>query len=260
MDFLPFVKLLQSLPPEAMSVLLLIALFSSAILLMRFFGVGGGYAFMGIAAIAGNILVLKQSQYGVFKDPLALGTELFAASYLCTDIMTELYGKKAARRAVFIGFASFLLFTVIMLLGLGFAPLTVAQAGESNAWNLPYQGHLEALFLPMPAFFIASICAYLTSQLLDIYIYDKLRTRTGGRQMWLRNNAATVTASLIDNTIFSVLAFVVFQAAPVDTHALIYTYILGTFALRIAMAVFDTPFLYLAVRVIKRERPDDSNQ
>ena len=69
---------------------------------------------------------------------------------------------------------------------------------------------------------------------------------TGGRWLWLRNNASTAASSLIDNTIFSVLAWVVFAADPLPWSTVIFTFILGTYWLRLLVAVMDTPILYLS--------------
>jgi queuosine precursor transporter len=252
LDFTPLISGLTALPPEAVLLANFTFLMLSAIALIRLFGLGGGYLFMALAMILGNIQVLKVVQMGIFADPVAMGTEFFAASYLCTDILTEKYGKHAAYRGVWIGFAGFLFFTIAMFFGLGYSPLTPAQAGEGFSYALGMNEHLSAIFLPMPVFFVAGVAAYLTSQLLDVTVYDWLRRKTNGKHMWVRNNTATITASLIDNTVFSLLAFSVLAAQPVPTDALIYTYILGTFYLRVFLALFDTPFLYLGMRILRK--------
>ncbi len=246
LDPTAFIAALNAQPPEAIWVLMLVVCFSSILLMQRLFGVTGLYVYVALAVIGANLQVLKVVQFSIYADPVALGTILFASTYLCTDILAEHYGRTAALKAVWIGFASLLFFNVIMVLNLGFAPLTPEQAGADMAWALPTQEHMQALFTPAPAFFAAGMIAYFTSQFHDIWLFRLLSRMTGGRHLWFRNNASTWISALIDNTIFSVLAWVVFAADPIGLGPLVFTFILGTYLLRIIVAALDTPFVYLA--------------
>jgi hypothetical protein len=249
------VTALNALPTTSVWLMMVLAAYGGCVLMGRLFGAAGLYAFIVLAVIGANVQVLKAVMFSFHADPVAIGTELFTATYLASDILNELYGRKAARKGVWIGFCSYLLFVVFMLLALGYAPLTAEQAGESMAWNLPYHDHLKALFLPAPAIFLAGMAAFLTSQLLDVKVYSWIRGKTGDKALWLRNNGSTMLSALVDNTVFSVLAWVVLAPADqrVDTHALIYTYILGTYLLRVVLSLIDTPFMYLACRIIRRD-------
>lgn len=240
------IELLNRQPPELIWLLTLLLCFSTIVLLLRVFGHEALYVYVAVAIIGANIQVLKPVQFAAFADPVALGTILFASTFLCTDILAEHYGRAAARKAVWLGFASLLLFVLLMVLTLGFAPLTEVQAGAGMAWALPVHGNMQGLFTPTPALFAAGMLSYLISQYHDIWLYQLLSRITGKRHLWLRNNASTLVSGLIDNTIFSILAWVVFAPHPIGWHPLIFTFILGTYALRIVVAVLDTPFVYLA--------------
>lgn len=242
----PLLRALQGWPPELVWFLELIAAFSGVLVLHRYFGAAGLYTFIVVAIIGANIEVLKAVKFGVYEHPVAMGTILFASSYLATDILAERYGPKAARKGIWLGFSALLLFNILMLLNLGFRPLTVGDVSSDTEWMLGMQAHLEAIFLPGPGFFLAGMCAYLTSQYHDVWLFEKLRSKTGGKLLWLRNNLSTAISALIDNTIFSILAWVVFTADPQPWSAVVFTYILGTYWLRLGVAVLDTPFVYLA--------------
>jgi hypothetical protein len=244
------VAALTAAPPELVWLLLLLVCFAAVLALVRLFGPAGLYVYVAVAVIGANVQVLKPVQFAVFADPVALGTVLFASTFLCTDILAEHYGRAEARRAVLLGFSAYLLWTVLMVLTLGFAPLTAAQAGEGLAWALPVQDALGTLFLPAPALFAAGMTAYLVSQFHDIWLYRLIRRRTGGRWLWLRNNASTMVSALIDTIVFSVLAWVVFAPEPLGWQTLVFTYIVGTWVLRVAVATLDTPFIYLARRAV----------
>ena len=249
-----FISYLNGLQPEFVWLLLLVGCFVAILILLRVFGALGLYAYVVVAIIGANIQVLKQVQFAAYADPVALGTILFTSTFLCTDILAEHYGAPAARRAVWLGFATLLLFNLIMILTLGFAPLTAEQAGEGLAWALPTHGQMLDLFTPAPALFAAGMVAYLISQHHDIWLFQFVSRWTRGRHLWFRNNLSTWISAFIDNTIFSVLAWVVFAPEPIGWQPLIFTFILGTYLVRVVVAVLDTPFVYLARRLI---RPGD---
>lgn len=245
---------MNAAPPMLIWGLLLVLCFSAVLALLRVFGPAGLYVYVAVAVIGANIQVLKPVQFAVFPDPVALGTVLFASTFFCTDILAEHYGRAAARRAVLLGFAAYLLWTALMLVTLGFRPLAPEEAGPGLAWALPVHEAMSLLFAPAPALFAAGMTAYLISQFHDIWLFRLLHRATAGRHLWLRNNVSTMVSALIDNAVFSVLAWVVFAPQPLDVETLVVTYILGTWVLRVAVAALDTPFLYLG-RAIARSMP-----
>lgn len=241
---------MNGMPPEAIWVVMLLVCFCSILVAVRFLGQSGLYAYIAVAIIGANMQVLKPVQFSVFADPVALGTVLFASSYLCTDILAELYGRDAARRGVWIGFSAFLFWTIIAIVTLGFQPLDEATAGPDLAWAVPNHDAMAVLFTPAPIFFVAGMTAYLVSQFHDIWLYRLLRRMTQDRHLWLRNNLSTIVSALIDNTVFSLLAWIVLAPEPLALRTVIVTYILGTLGLRIIVAFFDTPFLYAARAIV----------
>lgn len=249
------ISIMNGWPPELLWVILLIFCFGTIICCNRFMGPGGLYAYIAVVTIGANIQVLKAVQFSLYSEPLALGTILFSSTYLATDILGEHFGVKAARKGVLLGFFAHLFFSVLMLITLGFSPLTAEQAGENMAWALPFHGHIQAIFTMQFSLFSAGMIAYLTSQLHDIWLYDWLKSKTKGKRLWLRNNVSTMVSALIDNTVFSVLAWIIFSANPLPLKTVIFTYILGTYWLRLLISLLDTPMVYLAKRWKYRGEP-----
>lgn len=243
-----FIAWLQGLPPELLWPMMLVLCFGSVLLLHRLFAEAGLYAYVVVSILGANIQVLKAVQFSIYPEPVALGTILFSSSFLATDILAERYGPGPARRAVLLGFASYLIFTVVIILTLGFAPVDPAKAGEEMAWAAANHQHMMALFLPSPALFAAGMIAYLTSQFHDVWLFDRLKKKFRGERLWLRNNISTLVSALIDNVIFSLLAWIVFAAEPLPLATVVTVYILGTYWLRILVTLLDTPFIYLAKR------------
>ncbi len=196
----------------------------------RLFGRMGLFAWVPLAAVVANIQVLKLVE--LFGITATLGNIVYASSFLVTDILSEIYGKKEARKAVFIGLFSLVAMTVLMNLALAFGPAPDDFAQES----------LATIFGYMPRIAGASLLAYLLSQTHDVWAFEFWRNRFPSvRFLWLRNNASTMVSQFIDSTVFTLLAFWgVYPAA-----ALIEIF-WTTYLLKWVVGAADTPFIYLA--------------
>jgi queuosine precursor transporter len=234
--FIIFTSYLGSLNTFLVWLIMLLFCFSSILVFLKLFGYVGLYVYSALAVIIGNIQVLKMVDFFYSPEPVALGTVLFASTFLCTDILSEHFGKEKAKKNVLIGFAGFLFMTIIMLITIGFKPST-------NDWA---QDSLANIFTPMSRFFIASMIAYLASQYFDVWIYSAIKNITKNRHLWLRNNLSTILSSLVDNTIFSLLAWIILNPNPETLYNVIMIYIFGTYILRILIAFVDTPFMYFS--------------
>ncbi len=246
-----FVEAMNRAPPGVVALLMLLVAYSGVLVLMRFFGIHGLVAFVVVAILGANIQVLKVVQFAVFPHPVALGTILFASTYLAIDLVTEYYGTQLARRIIWLGFCCVLLFNIFMILMLGYRPVDVAAAGPEYAFAAETEQALKLVIQPQLGLLIAGLTSYLISQHLDVWLFAYLKRKTAGGSLWLRNNVSAIVAALIDNTVFSLLAWRIFAATPVPWDTLVYTYILGTFSARVVIALLDTPFMYLSRRVFK---------
>ena len=253
------INLISNQNTEVVWFIMLILSFLSILVFLRLFGYIGLYVYSAIAIIAANIQVLKQANFNFFSSinekiipfyepsPIALGTILFASTFLCTDILSEYYGKEKARKNVLIGFCSFFLMTILMLVTIGIQP-------AEDEWVSMVQESLAILFTPMTSIFVASMIAYLISQYFDIWFFSYLKTVSSNKLLWLRNNISTALSSLIDNTIFSIFAWIILNPNPFPLSDCIMTFILGVYLLRVFIALLDTPFIYLAKYFIPEEK------
>ena len=253
------INLILNQNTEVVWFIMLILCYVSILVFLRLFGYVGLYVYSAIAIIAANIQVLKQANFNFFSlinekiipfyepSPIALGTILFASTFLCTDILSEYYGKEKARKNVLIGFCSFFLMTILMLVTIGIQP-------AEDEWVSMVQESLAILFTPMTSIFVASMIAYLISQYFDIWFFSYLKTVSSNKLLWLRNNVSTAVSSLIDNTIFSIFAWIILNPNPFPLSDVIMTFILGVYLLRVFIAILDTPFIYLAKYFIPEEK------
>ena len=241
--FIKFTLYLSSLNTFVLWFIMLFFCFSSILIFLKLFGYVGIYVYSALAIITGNIQVLKTVDFFYSPEPVALGTILFASTFLCTDILSEYYGPENARKNIIISFSFFLFVTCLMILTVGIKP-------SSNDW---IQTSISNVFTPMTRFFIASMIAYLLSQYFDVWIYSLIKNITLNKFLWLRNNVSTILSSLVDNTIFSFLAWIILNPNPETFYNVIMIYIFGTYVLRIFIAIIDTPFIYLSRLCIPKE-------
>ena len=209
-------------------------------LIYRFFGKNGLYVIIVASVIVANIQVVKTVQ--ILGLVATLGNVLYGSIFFATDILSEVYGKKAARRGVWLGFLGMALMTLWMQLGLKFIPHASDFA----------QAPMLTIFGLMPRIAVGSIVAYLVSQHHDIWAFHFWKKKTEGRRLWLRNNASTLVSQAIDSVIFCTIALWGLYDTATWREILLSTYLL-----KLLVAAIDTPFIYLAKRlspaIIKKE-------
>jgi queuosine precursor transporter len=210
---------------------LLLALdFAAIMFAFRFWGKLGLFAWIPISIILANIQVTKN--VSIFGLEATLGNIVYATSFLVTDILSEIYGKKESSKAIKLGFFALLSMTVLMQVALLFQPSPSDIANPA----------LQTIFGLMPRIAMGSMVAYLVSNTHDIWAYDFWKAKKPGRgYLWLRNNFSTFVSQLIDTLIFTFIAF--WGVYPLSVLVQI---LISTFALKWVVAIFDTPFIYLA--------------
>ena len=238
------IELLQSFPSEIMGVLTYFIALGVMFLLHYCFKKEGLFLFIALSVIIANIQSLKAINLSFFQYPVAMGTILFTNALMATDLLSEFYGRKEATKAIWLGFASMLMMSIFMILTLG---TKVISADPGTALYRYVETHeaMSLLFTPAPALLLASLIAYLAGQYSDMTFFLWLKKQANNRFLSIRTFAATLLSALVDNCIFSVLAWKIFYPLPIDFKTFIFTYILGTFSLRILIGLANVPFTYL---------------
>lgn len=213
-------------------VISIIGVFSAILIIKRFLGKEGLIGWMGVASILANLLLTKSVT--LFGISATLGNVLFASNFLTTDILTENYGYKEAKKGVKFSIVSIIIFLIITQVALLYIPNDVDVA----------QSSFELLFGFVPRISIASVSMFALSNIIDIRLYEWLRKKSNGKMMWLRNNLCTILCNGGENILFYLIAFL----GIIDIKTILLIGLSATI-IEIIIALCDTPFLYLSKRI-----------
>ncbi|MCK9274456.1 MAG: queuosine precursor transporter [Syntrophales bacterium] len=194
------------------------------------------YLFLACLLLA-NILASKIVCVGGFILPAAI--ILYPFTFLLTDVVSEIEGRKSARDLVIAGFYLSCIMVLVLFLGKILPP--------ASFW--PHQEAYETILGATPRIVAASMIAYLISQNHDVWAFHWWKQKTAGRHLWLRNNMSTVVSQLIDSVIFIVIAF-----GGIYPVTVIGTMIISQYAVKLVIALVDTPFCYILVRLYGNNR------
>mgnify|MGYP002640783236 FL=1 len=185
-----------------------------------------------------NIGAVKLIEFGPFITDG--GAFLFPLVYIVGDVLAEVYGWKAARRAIVLAFA------MSALAALTFFLVQISPPAE--AWE--NQAAFEAVLGFVPRVVLASILGFLVGQLLNAYVLVWIKRRTKERKLWARLLGSTVVGELADTVVFCTIAFY-----GVITGGDFITYVVVGFAYKTAVEVILLPVTYRVIAFVKRREP-----
>ena len=201
-----------------------------------------------ITSLVVSNLIFQKFFYWYPLDIKLLGNSLFELSvgilpypitFLITDLISEIYGKKRANQVVITGiFASF--FSMGILLIANEVPAIKNSPIDDETFN--------QVFALSPIAALASMIAYLLAQFVDIRIYHFWKNLTQGKMLWLRNNFSTFSSQLID----TVLVVGLLSIFDVLEWNLFWGLVISGFLFKIIVAALDTPLLYLFVGIFRK--------
>lgn len=194
------------------------------------------------ALVTGNLIFQKfftWNPFGWFEFQLSVGIIPYPVTFLVTDIISEIYGKKRANRVVLAG-----LFASAFMLGI----IMVSNYAEATYWSPVDDAEFTKVFGFTFIAVAASLAAYLLAQLLDVQIFHFLKKFTEGKHLWLRNNASTFTSQFVDT--FTVL-FLLCSFGVIE-----WKYfgglLLNGYLFKVLIAALDTPIIYVVVWWMRR--------
>ncbi len=196
-----------------------------------------------IASLVASNLIFQKFFYwepfGWFRFEVSVGILPYPITFLITDILSEIYGKKKANKVVIAGiFASF--FSMLIILIADFAPAIESSPIDDQTFH--------QVFGLSPLAVFASMMAYLFAQFIDIKIFHFWKKLTKGKHLWLRNNFSTFASQFIDTFVvlfllcsFNILPWNVFTSL-----------LISGFLFKVIVAALDTPILYVIVFAFRK--------
>ena len=179
--------------------------------------------------------------------PLAVGVLPYPITFLCTDLLSEFYGRRRANFVVTVGLVINVWVVFILWLG-GALP---GFSGEDREASVFFQ--LQALAFGAV---LASMVAYLTAQFVDVQLFHFWKRLTKGRHLWLRNNGSTLVSQLVDAVAVTLVTHYLAGALPIDdAEALapqLATFVFASYSFKLVTALLDTGPFYLLVSVLSR--------
>jgi uncharacterized PurR-regulated membrane protein YhhQ (DUF165 family) len=194
---------------------------------------------------------------------LAIGVLPYPITFLCTDFISELYGKKRANRVVWVG----LILNIWILIVLWFSGWLDAPENLKADGTLPLiiengeivEPHGYAFYSIRSLAFgatIASMIAYLVAQFIDVHIFHYLKKKTKGKKLWLRNNGSTLISQLVDSIAVILITHYLANGIPLNEDQSVFiqlcSFILSAYIFKFAAALLDTIPFYIGSKYLKR--------
>jgi len=193
-------------------------------------------------AIAGKFFVL-------FGQELSAGIIAYPVTFLVTDLISEIYGRKRASWVVGSGFIVSVFVTLIVWIALQ-VPVYEQSPVDQEAFS--------TVFGLLPGIVFGSMIAYLTAQFVDVQLFEFWRRLTKGKYLWLRNNGSTFFSQLVDTVAVVTIALVIWPEIDGNPNTQPLSWevwqgiVFGQYIFKLAIAALDTPFVYLGVWGLRR--------
>lgn len=198
------------------------------------------FALIAIYSLLMNIFVTKQ--FTLFGLEVTGGNALYGAIFLLTDLFSEHYSKKDALKSVLIGFLTVLVFVVSTQFLIAFAP---------NDFDFAHEA-ITTLFAITPRILLGSLIAYAIAQTLDVFLYTWIKKATKEKYLFLRNNGSTLISQFIDSIIFTAVGLTTFASLGLQgiiPSEIFWQVTFATYAIKVVVALIDTPFIYLSYKI-----------
>ena len=218
---------------EILVVISIFVNYAGILISYKLFKKAGLFCWMAFAYVLANIETLKCID--IFGFSTTLGNVMFCTMVLATDILNEIYGKKEAKKGLWIGFFSILSFTILTQIDLLFVP---------NSEDF-VNGAFETLFGLTPRVCLASFLTYIISNQLDIFVFQKIRDKFPDEKYYpLRKTGSNLASQFVDSALFVILAF-----AGVYSTSTLFFIIITTYLFKIIVSTLDLPLMKIAKKI-----------
>ncbi len=213
---------------------------TGTLVLYRLFGKVGLQVAIATAIILANLQGPKLTM--IFGFETTIGVIFYSSIFLATDILSENYGRAEANKAVRMGFIVSVIVLVMLSLSMLYTP-------TERQFAIDIHNAFDTILNFTPRFVLGSLFAYIVSQSFDVWAFHKIKSFTGEKWLWLRNNGSTICSQIVDTTIFSLIVW----WGVVDLGTALALGV-AKFGFKVVIAGIDTVFLYGAKGMFRKHQ------
>ena len=195
-----------------------------------------------------GVLGMKPANFTIFGETglsfnLTCGVLLWPIEFIMTDIVNEYFGPKAVRRISFIAIGLISYAFIMFYLAISIPADTNFWTGSQKANGIDnMQTAFESVFGQGMWIIVGSLVAFLVSQLLDVWVFHKIKKATGNKMVWLRATGSTLVSQLVDSFIVLFIAFQIGKGWSIQRVIAIGTI---NYCYKALVAIILTPLIYL---------------
>lgn len=194
---------------------------------------------------------------------VAVGVLPYPITFLCTDLISEIYGRRRANMVVWVGLFLNVWVLIVLwfggwleapeeLMADGTLPLTIEDGVPGSPHGYSFYEIRKLTFGAT----VASMIAYLTAQFVDVQVFHYIKQKTKGKKLWLRNNISTLTSQLIDSVAVILITHYYAGALPIDEGAnvanALMMFIVSSYIFKFIFALLDTIPIYFLVAYLRK--------
>ncbi len=181
----------------------------------------------------------RWNPFGLYEFELSVGIIAYPVTFLVTDVVSEIYGRKRANKVVLAGvFASIFALLIVV----------VSTEAPATSWSPLSDTIFKKVFGFTYIAVGASLAAYLLAQFLDVQLFHFWKRKTKGKHLWIRNNFSTFSSQLVD-TATILLLLCSFGVIEWELFGML---LLSGYLFKVLFALFDTPIIYLIVYLLRK--------
>ncbi|NPD47653.1 MULTISPECIES: queuosine precursor transporter [unclassified Lentimicrobium] len=195
------------------------------------------------ALVVSNLIFQKffqWSPFGIYTFELSVGILPYPITFIVTDVVSEIYGRRRANQMVFLGFIA-----SVFTLGI----IVIANLAPATDWSPINDQTFSQVFGFTYVAVGASMAAYLVAQLVDVQMFHFWKKLTNGKHLWLRNNASTFTSQLVDTLVI----LLILCSLDVIAWERFSSLLINGFMFKVLVAMADTPIVYFVVWLFRNQ-------
>jgi len=213
--------------------LFIITIFLSLAYVLASFKYGKTALYIAFATLYITCNIVSGKIINIFGVEISSSNVFYAALFLGTDLLSEHFGTKSARKAIYYSLFALISFIVFT---------TIVKYISSSEQTIFFSNSYSVVFSTALRISLASLITFTITNLFDIWWYEKIKSKFSQRKhLWIRNNGSTIVSQLLDCLIFFPLAFY----GTIPTYVLMEIAFSG-YLIKVFVAILDTPFIYLS--------------